>query len=240
MAWVERLAADGDLEDITLPNTLHGATVKAFSWDWLVPAAREYLQTNSSSVSANFALNLLPKTCRQKAGKGLANFSALLNRKGGRQAQAIQSGASWIDADVWRQPWQWSKYLLASIAIGYVLHLTWLVVDNWSWGNHIEVLAAQSLTPSSVAKLNQAKELGAMADVGGNTPNAGNPSANRVIGAFITQVTNDQSRQGLVSDADLPIWHPSCSSSRRSLGPRLCKKLITTAMASILNSNQAL
>jgi hypothetical protein len=206
VAWVERLAADAELENITLPNTLQGATVKAFEWEWLVPAAREYLQTTSSSRSANFALNLLPKTFRQKAGKGLANFSALLNRKSGRQAQAIQSGASWLDAAVWRQPLQWSKYLLVSIAIGCALHLTWLVVDNWRWGNQIEVLAAQSLTPNSVAKLNQAKELGVMADVGdgvgGTAPNAGNPSANRVIAAFITQVTNDQRRQGLVSDAD--------------------------------------
>ena len=183
VAWVERLAPDVQLEDITLPNALQGATVKAFSWEWLAPAAREYLQVNSSSRSANFALNLLPKTFRQKAGKGLSKFSALLSRKSAKQAQAIQSGASWLDAAVWRQPLQWGKYLLASIAIGYVLHLTWLVVDNWRWGNQIEVLAAQSLTPSSVAKLNQAKELS-------------------VIAAFIIQVTNDQRRQGLVSDAD--------------------------------------
>lgn len=225
VAWVERLAADSELEEITLPNTLQGATVKAFAWDWLVPAAREYLQTNSSSRSANFALNLLPKTFRQKAGKGLANFSALLNRKGGRQAQAIQSGASWLDAAVWRQPWQWSKYLLASIAIGYVLHLTWLVVDNWRWGNQIEVLAAQSLTPSSVAKLNQAKELGVMADVGGNTPNAGNPSVNRVIAAFITQVTNDQRRQGLVSDADFAPMAAKLQQLKVLFGPEALQKI---------------
>ena len=197
VAWVERLSNSDGVESIVLPSTLQNVILKAFTWDWLVPAAQEYLQTNASSKSANFALNLLPKTFRQKAGKGFSNFSNLLKRKGREQGRAMHSGTSWLDAAVWRQPIQWSKYLLASIAVGYVLHLTWLVWDNWRWGNQIEVLAAQSLTPSSIAKLNQSKELGLAADTG-----ASNKSTNRVISAFITQVTTDQRRQGLVSDAD--------------------------------------
>lgn len=225
VAWVERLSDASDIESITLPTALGDATVKAFAWDWLMPAAREYLQVNASGRSANFALNLLPKTFRQKADKGFSKFSTLLKRKGNSQAQAVHSGASWVDAAVWRQPVQWGKYLLASIVIGYVLHLTWLVVDSWRWGNQMEVLAAQSLTPSSIAKLNQAKELGVMADVGNNISNAGSKSTNRVIAAFITQVTNDQRRQGLVSDADFAPMAAKLQQLKTAFGPEVLQKI---------------
>ena len=220
VSWVERLSGSDDVESITLPSTLQNATLKVFTWDWLVPAAHEYLQTNVSSRSANFALNLLPKTFRQKAGKGFSNFSSLLKRKGGEQGRAIHIGTSWLDAAVWRQPMQWTKYLVASIAVGYVLHLTWLVWDNWRWGNQIEVLAAQSLTPSSIAKLNQAKELGVIAETGSS-----NKSANRVISAFITQVTTDQRRQGLVSDADFAPMAAKLQQLKVAFGPEVLQKI---------------
>lgn len=220
VAWVERLSSSDDVESIALPSTLQNATLKAFTWDWLVPAAHEYLQTNVSSRSANFSLNLLPKTFRQKAGKGFSNFSGLLKRKDGEQGRNIYSGTSWLDAVVWRQPMQWAKYLVASIVVGYVLHLTWLVVDNWRWGNQIEVLAAQSLTPSSIAKLNQAKELGVVAEAGSS-----NKSTNRVISAFITQVTTDQRRQGLVSDADFAPMAAKLQQLKALFGPEALQKI---------------
>ena len=207
VAWVERLSSSGDFESIALPSALQNATLKAISWDWIVPAAQEYLQVNTSNKSANFALNLLPKTFRQNAGKGFSNFSRLLKRKGAEQGRTAHSGTSWLDEGMWRQPMQWAKYLIASVAIGYVLHLTWLVADNWRWGNQIEVLAAQSLTPSSIAKLNQAKELGAI-----------NKSTNSVVSAFITQVTNDQRRQGLVSDADFAPMAAKLQQLKTALG----------------------
>lgn len=220
VSWVERLSSSDDVESIALPSTLQNATLKAFTWDWLVPAAHEYLQTNVSSRSANFSLNLLPKTFRQKAGKGFSNFSGLLKRKDSEQGRNIYSGTSWLDAAVWRQPMQWAKYLVASIVVGYVLHLTWLVVDNWRWGNQIEVLAAQSLTPSSIAKLNQAKELGVVAEAGSS-----NKSTNRVISAFITQVTTDQRRQGLVSDADFAPMAAKLQQLKALFGPEALQKI---------------
>ena len=220
VSWVERLSSSDDVESITLPSTLQNATLKAFTWDWLVPAAQDYLQTNASSRSTNFALNLLPKTFRQKVGKGFSNFSSLLKRKDGEQGRNIYSGTSWLDAAVWRQPMQWAKYLVASVVVGYVLHLTWLVWDNWRWGNQIEVLAAQSLTPSSIAKLNQAKELGVVAEAGSS-----NKSTNRVISAFITQVTTDQRRQGLVSDADFAPMAAKLQQLKALFGPEALQKI---------------
>ena len=220
VSWVERLSGSDDVESITLPSAMQNATLKVFAWDWLVSAAQDYLQTNASSKSANFALNLLPKTFRQKAGKGFSNFSSLLKRKGGEQGRAMHNGTSWLDVAVWRQPMQWAKYLLASIAIGYALHITWLVIDNWRWGNQIEVLAAQSLTPSSIAKLNQAKDLGVVAEVGSN-----NKSSNRVISAFIAQVTTDQRRQGLVSDADFAPMAAKLQQLKAAFGPEALQKI---------------
>ena len=220
VSWVERLSSSDDIESVALPSTLQNATLKAFAWNWLVPAAHDYLQTNASSRSANFALNLLPKTFRQKAGKGFSNFSSLLKRKGGEQGRAIHGGTSWLDPAVWQQPMQWAKYLVVSIAVGYVLHLTWLVWDNWRWGNQIEVLAAQSLTPSSIAKLNQAKELGVVAE-----PGSSNKFVNRVISAFITQVTTDQRRQGLVSDADFAPMAAKLQQLKAAFGPDVLQKI---------------
>lgn len=208
VAWVERAADFDSVENIPLPNSLQDAVLKAFSWEWIALAARDYLQVNASSRSANFALNLLPKTFRQKAGKGFSTFSTLLKRKNAGQAQAAHSGTSWLDAAVWHQPMQWSKYLIVSIAVGYFAHLAWLIGDYWRWGNQLEVLAAQSLTPSSIAKLNQAKELGTV-----------NKLTNPVISAFISQVTNDQRRQGLVSDADFAPMAAKLQQLKTALGP---------------------
>lgn len=100
------------------------------------------------------------------------------------------------------------------------MHLTWLVWDNWRWGNQIEVLAAQSLTPSSIAKLNQAKELGVVAEAGFS-----NKSTNRVISAFITQVTTDQRRQGLVSDADFAPMAAKLQQLKLAFGPETLQKI---------------
>lgn len=74
--------------------------------------------------------------------------------------------------------------------MGYGLHLSWLVFDNWRWGNQLEVLAAQSLNSASIAKLNQGKVID------------GKQATGAVIDAFTKQVTQDQRRQGLVSDAE--------------------------------------
>lgn len=106
VSWVERLSSCDDVESISLPSALQNATLKAFAWNWLAPAAQEYLQTNASSRSANFALNLLPKIFRQKAGKGFSNFSRFLKRKDAEQGRNIYSGSSWFEPAVWRQPLQ--------------------------------------------------------------------------------------------------------------------------------------
>lgn len=191
IAWVERAPAIGE---VLIPQTLQGATVLEMSWDWLASNAQQFLQDNTSSKAANFALNLLPNTFKRQKSKGLTQFSAMLKRNRNDSSSAVDSKTTWTNPALWSQPTQWAKYFLATVVVGYVLHLGWMVLDNWRWGNQMEVLAAQSLTPGSIAKLNQEKVQDKAVDQKANS--------NSVMDAFIKQVTQDQRRQGLVADAD--------------------------------------
>jgi hypothetical protein len=221
VAWVERVLEHAD-EEIILPKALQDQAFAEFSWDWLAIGAKQFLKDNASSKSANYSLNLLPKTFRREAGKGLSNLSSYLKRKRVDTNPSVSAGSSWTNPAIWRQPAQWAKFLVASIVAGYVLHLTWLVVDNWRWGNQMEVLAAQSLTPSSIAKLNQDKEQGKAQDKAiGVTSSSGNP----VINAFTKQVTQDQRRQGLVSDADFAPMAAKLQQLKTAFGPEVLQKL---------------
>jgi hypothetical protein len=184
----------------------------------LASSAKQFLKDNASSKSANYSLNLLPKAFRREAGKGLSNLSNYLKRKRVDGNQAVSASATWIDLAIWRQPAQWSKYLIVSILAGYLLHLGWLVVDNWRWGNQIEVLAAQSLTPSSIAKLNQDKLQDKAIGISSS-------SGNSVITAFTKQVTQDQRRQGLVSDADFAPMAAKLQQLKTAFGPEVLQKL---------------
>jgi len=221
VAWVER-AADHDGDRINLPKALQASPVIEFSWDWLAPSAKQFLKDKASAKSANYSLNLLPKTFRREAGKGLKNLSSYLKRKRVDGSQAIANTATWTNPSIWRQPVQWSKYLIASIVVGYSLHLAWLVVDNWRWGNQIEVLAAQSLTPSSIAKLNQEKSQDKAQD---KVMSASSSLSNAVITAFTKQVTQDQRRQGLVSDADFAPMAAKLQQLKAVFGPEVLQKI---------------
>jgi hypothetical protein len=217
VAWVER-ADNHDGESINLPKVLQDSSAVEFSWSWLVPSAKQFLKDNASSKSVNYSLNLLPKTFGREAGKGLSNLSNYLKRKRVDGNQVVSASATWIDPAIWRQPAQWSKYLIVSIVVGYLLHLGWLVVDNWRWGNQIEVLAAQSLTPSSIAKLNQDKSQDKAVGISSS-------SGNSVITAFTKQVTQDQRRQGLVSDADFAPMAAKLQQLKAAFGPEVLQKL---------------
>jgi Type II secretion system (T2SS), protein L len=224
VAWVERALDQAD-EKIILPKALQDQAFAEFSWEWLATGAKQFLKDNASSKSANYSLNLLPKTFRREAGKGLSNLSSYLKRKRVDTNSSVNVGASWTNPAIWRQPAQWAKFLVASIVVGYVLHLTWLVVDNWRWGNQMEVLAAQSLTPSSIARLNQDKEQGKAQDkaigASGSDTNAGNA----VINAFTKQVTQDQRRQGLASDADFAPMAAKLQQLKTAFGSEVLQKL---------------
>ena len=217
LAWYEG-SPDQAVEKIILPRVLQDKPLVEFSWDWLAPSAKQFLQDNASSKSANYSLNLLPNTFRREAGRGLSNLSSYLNRQRVDGNRVVSSSASWTDPVIWRQPSQWSKYLIASIVIAYLAHFSWLAMDNWRWGNQMEVLAAQSLTPSSIAKLNQEKTQDKSSAISTS-------SGNVVITAFTNQVTQDQRRQGLVSDADFASMAAKLQQLKTVFGPEVLQKI---------------
>jgi hypothetical protein len=86
----------------------------------------------------------------------------------------------------------------------------------------MEVLAAQSLTPSSITRLNQEKEQGKAQDKAIGVISS---YGNTVITAFTKQVTQDQRRQGLVSDTDFAPMAAKLQQLKAAFGPEVLQKL---------------
>lgn len=214
-AWVERNTHSASPNEIKLPQSMQGAQFIEFSWPLILQGAQRFVQETSSSRSANYALNLLPKTFRRVAGSGsaLSQFSAMLKRKRAGENPAAGEKTSWVNPVVWRAPSRWSIFLITSVVLGYGLHLGWLVFDNWRWGNQMEVLAAQSLNPTSIAKLNQDKAID------------GKQTAGAVMDVFAKQVTQDQRRQGLVSDADFAPMAAKLQQLKAVYGAEVLQKI---------------
>lgn len=215
LAWVERNNHGNSPHKIKLPQSLQGTDFVEFSWPLVIKGAQRFVQETTSSRSANYALNLLPKTFRRgsHSGSGLRQFSAMLKPKRAGNDQTVGANASWANSALWRQPMRWASTLLASIFLGYALHLGWLVFDNWRWGSQMELLAAQSLNPASIAKLSQDKA------------NDGKQVTDVVIDAFTKQVTQDQRRQGLVSDADFAPMVAKLQLLKANYGPEVLQKI---------------
>ena len=215
LAWVERNVDHAPPTEINLPQSVQGADFVEFSWPLIIQGAQRFVQETTSSRSANYALNLLPKTFRRAAGSGsaLTQFSAMLKRKRVGKDPAVGTSTSWTNPALWHQPSRWLVYLFASVFLGYALQLGWLVFDNWRWGNQIEVLAAQSLNSASIAKLNQDKAIDSK------------QVANEVINAFLKQATQDQRRQGLVSDADFAPMAAKLQILKAIYGPEVLQKI---------------
>ena len=74
----------------------------------------------------------------------------------------------------------------------------------------MELLAAQSLTPASIAALNK------------SNPNL---SADAVLAAFIKQATQDQRRQGAVTDADFSSMTAKLQQLKAGLGAEVLQEL---------------
>jgi hypothetical protein len=165
-----------------LPSRLGTADAVPFAWAWAAPSAMTFLEANASSRAPNFALNLLPSGFKSRAG-GLARSSAAssnTNRSAGSNAIAL----AWVDPLTWQPALRWLGLGIATIALGLVAQLAWLGVSNWRWGQQMELLAMQSLTPANMARLSQ----------GANQ--------HEVLPVFLNQAIDTQRSQGAVTDAD--------------------------------------
>jgi hypothetical protein len=85
-----------------------------------------------------------------------------------------------------------------------------MMVSEWRWGKQMELLAAQSLSPASVAALNQAK-------VANNS--------NAILSAFTKQVTLEQRRRGVVVDADFAAMTAKLQQLKAVYGPEVLQKI---------------
>jgi hypothetical protein len=215
VAWVEHEAAgtDVDASDIVLPQSLSGSSLKEIAWEWLIPATLEYLQINRNSRAPNFALNLLPKHFKRDVksfGKGsFASVTGIFSGKGLRSS-INAAGLAWTDPLVWRQPFHWLRYFGISLVLGYGVYVSWMVVSEWRWGKQMELLAVQSLSPASVAALNQSK-------VANNS--------NAILSAFTKQVTLEQRRRGVVVDADFAAMAAKLQQLKAVYGPEVLQKI---------------
>jgi hypothetical protein len=217
VSWVEHAAAgageDVDVQDIVLPQALVGSALKEITWGWFIPAAKEYLYINHNSRAPNFALNLLPKYFKSDAksfGKaGLASVTGIFSGKGLRSS-INAAGLAWTDPLVWRQPFNWLRYLVISLVMGYGVYVSWILVSDWRWGKQMELLAVQSLSPASVTALNQAKDLNSTA---------------AVLNTFTKQVTVDQRRRGVVVDADFAAMAAKLQQLKAAYGPEVLQKI---------------
>ena len=213
VSWVEHDAVGIDTSDIVLPQALVDSALKEIAWDWVVPAAQEYLQTNRNSRAPNFALNLLPKHFKRAAksfGKGgLASVTGMFSGKGLRSS-INATGLAWTDPLVWRQPFHWLRYFGISLVLVYGVYVSWMMVSEWRWGKQMELLAVQSLSPASVAALNQAK-------VANNS--------NAILSAFTKQVTLEQRRRGVVVDADFAAMTAKLQQLKAVYGPEVLQKI---------------
>ncbi len=165
-----------------LPSRLGTSDAVPFAWAWAAPSAMAFLEANASSRAPNFALNLLPSGFKSRAG-GLARSSAAssnTNRSAGSNAIAL----AWVDSLTWQPALRWLGLGIATIALGLVAQLAWLGVSNWRWGQQMELLAMQSLTPANMARLSQ----------GANQHD--------VLPVFLDQAIDTQRSQGAVTDAD--------------------------------------
>ena len=163
-----------------LPSRLGSPNAVVFSWAWAAPSAMAFLAANASSRAPNFALNLLPAGFKSRAGNGMP----ISPSAGGAHPISSSTALAWVDPLTWQPALRWLGIGIATIALGFIAQLAWLGVSNWRWGQQMELLAMQSLTPASMAKLSSGA------------------SQYDVLPVFLDQALSAQRSQGAITDAD--------------------------------------
>jgi type II secretory pathway component PulL len=177
IAWAEHCVPSTELP---LPSSLGSTDAVPFSWTWAAPSAMNFLETNASSRAPNFALNLLPAGFKSRAGLSMPTSPSA----GGTRAVRGSAALAWVDPLTWQPALRWLGLGIAAIALGVIAQLAWLGVSNWRWGQQMDLLAMQSLTPANMAKLSS----------GANQ--------HEVLPVFLDQALSAQRSQGAVTDAD--------------------------------------
>jgi hypothetical protein len=165
---------------LPLPSQLGSMNAIPLSWVWAAPSAIAFLAANASSRAPNFALNLLPAGFKSRSGVNMPTSPSA----GGTRTLRGATTLAWADPLTWQPALRWLGLGIAAIALGFIAHLALLCVSIWRWGQQMELLAMQSLSPASMAKLSSgAKE-------------------HAVLPVFLDQALSAQRSQGAVTDAD--------------------------------------
>ena len=141
-----------------LPSCLGLMTGVAFSWAWAAPSAIAYIEENASSRQPNFALNLLPAEFNKNAGSRRILSGHSLNANTGFNSAHHAARLAWLDPITWQPALRWLSLGIAAIALGLVVQLAWLSISNWRWGQQMELLGMQSLTPASMGQLSSGSD----------------------------------------------------------------------------------
>jgi hypothetical protein len=102
---------------------------------------------------------------------------------------------------------------VAVISLGSIGQLAWLGVSNWRWGQQMELLAMQSLTPASISKLS----------------NGANDRS--VLPVFLEQTIATQRSQGAVTDADFAFLAAKLQKLRTALNAQSLEQMSYSANA---------
>jgi len=127
--------------------------------------------------------------------------------------QASGTALAWVDPITWQPALCWLGVGIAAISVGLIAQLAWLSASNWRWGQQMELLALQSLTPASISKLsNGANDRG-------------------VLPVFLEQTIATQRSQGAVTDADFAFLAAKLQKLRTALNAQSLQQMNYSANA---------
>ena len=202
LAWVEQ-AADAQLSSANLPSTMGSVTPVEWSWDWLAPSAIAFSR-RTDIAAASLNLMLAAPNTRKTPLKLNARWQAAQTKGLSGLSNVYQS---WTDRDLWLTPSRWAIYAIGSIFIGFSLNAAWLAVDYWRWGRNLEMTATQFLSPTSVALLAQ------------------NKTTDSVVTTLVKQLTQEERRKGLSTDADFVPMAAKLQQLKVALGKETLQKI---------------
>lgn len=113
----------------------------------------------------------------------------------------------WRDRLLWQRPLRWLMYCIASLLAGFLMHLTWIAIADWRWTKAMQDLAIPYLSDTSHSAISSGREY--------RTP----------LNAIAHQITQDNRRSGLSSDADFSSLSKKLQQLNALYGGELVKSI---------------
>jgi hypothetical protein len=172
-----------------LPTQLQHLEPSPYSWQWLIDGAQRFTQEGTLR-----SINLLPKS-----------FRLMARPHDGEQSE--DALGNWRDRILWQRPLRWLMYCMASLMVGFLMHLAWIAIADWRWTNKMQSVATPYLSEASSAALSS--------DQAYQSP----------LSAFTHQVTQDKRRSGFSGDADFSSLSKKLQQLNVLYGGRLVRSI---------------